>query len=280
VLLGLTGQDEAAQSLASLLTGQGVDTARLMTAAERVTITKTRVVSGQQQIVRLDREDRTPVPARLTADLVHAFRTEVQRADACVLSDYGKGLLSEPVCREMVAAAIEYKRPVVVDPKGASYLKYAGCTVVTPNLREAEMAAGLDGAGTADLDKAVSRLHETLRGSAVLVTRGSEGMTLFRKSELPFHVPALARQVFDVTGAGDTVAGTLTLALAAGATLEHAVVLANVAASVVVQKSGTATLTPQELLSAAEQDRRAGTQYSEANARSYASVPNRERVRG
>ena len=279
VLLGLVGRDESARTLASVLAGLGVDCTRLTASDRRVTITKTRVVSGQQQIVRLDREDRAAVGKELSSALLDSFRREMETADGCVLSDYGKGLLTEPVCREMIGIAAALRRPTVVDPKGTAYAKYSGSTVVTPNLREAEIAAGFnDPAGDADLFEAARRLHELLDGSAILVTRGAEGMTLFRKAEPPVHVPALARQVFDVTGAGDTVVSSLTLALSAGASMEEAMTTANLAASVVVQKTGTATLTAGELLAAAAQLIRSGSSEP-TPLRSYATVPNREQVR-
>jgi D-beta-D-heptose 7-phosphate kinase/D-beta-D-heptose 1-phosphate adenosyltransferase len=147
---------------------------------------------------------------------------------------------------------------VVVDPKGASFLKYAGCSVITPNLRETEVASKHPVESETDLLAAVGQLQAGLGDAAVLVTRGHDGMTLFRDSVEVLHAPALAREVFDVTGAGDTVVGTLTLALGSGVRIEEAVLLANMAASVVVQKTGTATVSPEELLALSDGSRAPG----------------------
>ena len=149
--------------------------------------------------------------------------------------------------RELIRLARQAGRPVVVDPKGADYTKYRGATLVKPNLHEAERSAGVEITGEATLREAAGRLIELLEGSALLVTRGADGMSLFRPGEAPLHVPAVVRNVFDVTGAGDTVAGTLAMALAAAGALEQAVQLANQAASIVVGKIGTATVTCDEL---------------------------------
>ncbi len=147
---------------------------------------------------------------------------------------------------------------MVVDPKGSSFLKYLGCSVITPNLRETEVASKHTIENEADMLRAVSELQASLGDTAVLVTRGPDGMTLFRDSAEVLHAPALAREVFDVTGAGDTVVGTLTLALGSGVRIEEAVLIANMAASVVVQKTGTATVSPEELLALSNGTRTSG----------------------
>lgn len=248
VLIGIVGEDESARHLRSVLAENGVSSDSLVQANERPTVTKTRIVSGQQQIVRLDRELTCEISAT-HADLILAtFEQNIADADACLLSDYAKGLLTPAICAHVISRARQLRKPVVVDPKGASFLKYSGCSVITPNLRETEVASKHVIDTEADLFKAVNQLQSVLGESAVLVTRGPDGMTLFRDSVEVLHAPALAREVFDVTGAGDTVVGTLTLALASGLRLEEAVLLANMAASVVVQKTGTATVSPEELL--------------------------------
>jgi D-beta-D-heptose 7-phosphate kinase/D-beta-D-heptose 1-phosphate adenosyltransferase len=214
-----------------------------------MTTTKTRVVAYNQQVVRLDCEDRSPLPARLEDELLQEAEARMSEVDACILSDYGKGVVSARVSRHFIRLARQASKPVVVDPKGADYSKYRGATVVKPNLHEAEAAAKQPITSEADLEEVGSRLVDFLENSALLVTRGADGMSLFRANAPSVHIPTLARRVFDVTGAGDTVASVLALGLAADGDLEDAVHVANRAASVVVGKVGAATLSPEELLS-------------------------------
>lgn len=272
VLIGLVGEDESARHLRSVLETNGVSSGWLVKANERPTVTKTRIVSGQQQIVRLDRELTADLSETQADAVLSAFEQNVADADACLLSDYAKGLLTPAICTHVISRARQLRKPVVVDPKGASFLKYSGCTVITPNLRETEVASKhiIDAEG--DLFKAVSQLQAVLGESAVLVTRGPDGMTLFRDRIEVLHAPALAREVFDVTGAGDTVVGMLTLALASGLRMEEAVLLANMAASVVVQKMGTATVSPEELLALSNQSA-SGTEAQPRKGRPFGSLP-------
>ena len=170
----------------------------------------------------------------------------------------------------------------MVDPKGTDFSKYAGCTVMTPNLREAEIAANVSIQSDADLFIAVDRLCAILGAdSALLITRGAEGMTLFRNGQSAIHITALAQEVFDVTGAGDTVSSTLVLALASGAPMKEAILLSNLAASIVVQKAGTATVSIEELREALELDGNGapvrGRTFAAA-ARSYLAVPNQTQL--
>ncbi|MFL6414774.1 MAG: D-glycero-beta-D-manno-heptose-7-phosphate kinase [Bryobacteraceae bacterium] len=253
ILIGVVGSDENAGHLRSVLKTNGVSSDWLVTVNDRPTVTKTRIVSGQQQIVRLDREVSAAIPETHADAVLRAFEQNIADVDACLLSDYAKGLLTTGLCARLISRARQFRKPVVVDPKGANFLKYLGCSVITPNLRETEMASKQIIETESDLRKAVSQLQADLGDTAVLVTRGPDGMTLFRDTVEVLHAPALAREVFDVTGAGDTVVGVLTLALGSGVRIEEAVLLANMAASVVVQKTGTATVSAEELLAASTQ---------------------------
>jgi D-beta-D-heptose 7-phosphate kinase/D-beta-D-heptose 1-phosphate adenosyltransferase len=248
-LLGLVGGDQHAEALREALARSGICRLGLCVDEGRITTTKTRVVAYNQQVVRLDCEDRSPLPARLEDELLQEAEARMSEVDACVLSDYGKGVVSERVSRQFIRLARQACKPVVVDPKGADYGKYRGATLIKPNLHEAEAAARQPIASEADLEEVGSRLLEILGGSALLVTRGADGMSLFRGNAAPVHIPTLARRVFDVTGAGDTVASVLALGLAADGSLEDSIHLANRAASVVVGKVGAATVTLEELLS-------------------------------
>jgi len=169
-----------------------------------------------------------------------------------VISDYGKGLLSEPLLPQMLAAAKTKRIPVVVDPKGTDFARYAGAKILTPNTKEALRAASVLGEETASVEEAGRRLMRLLPDTDLLVTRGEEGMSLFERGKARLDIPAVARQVYDVTGAGDTVAAVLALCLAAGATLESAARVANHAAALVVSKVGTATVSVEELERALE----------------------------
>jgi rfaE bifunctional protein kinase chain/domain len=248
---GVVGQDDASGRLTAMLMDLGVDTAGLVTENQRPTTHKTRVVAGQQQIVRLDREERREIAPATEATLVEWIRRSAPRVGACVISDYGKGVITPRVAAGLIEAARKAGKPVVVDPKGRDYARYRGATVVTPNLREAEDVAGIEVVDDVSLGRAAARLQELLPGSAILITRGGEGMTLFEPDATPLHVRSEAAAVFDVTGAGDTVIATLALALAAGASLPAATTVANLAAGIVVGKPGTATITIGELRSRA-----------------------------
>jgi rfaE bifunctional protein kinase chain/domain len=248
-LTGLASLDEAGQKLRELLSGAGIEIAALVDSGERHTICKTRIVAGRQQIVRIDHEMKTEVPALLMEAAVASAGKGIARADVVVLSDYAKGLLSERFCAFAIGEGVRRKVPIVVDPKGEDFRKYRGCTVITPNLAEAGRAAGVSIDSDAALRKAGARLLEILPGTHVLITRGADGMTLFHEGAEPVTVPTVARQVYDVTGAGDTVVATLAAALGAGIGLRQAMKLANVAAGIVVDKPGTATASVAEILS-------------------------------
>jgi rfaE bifunctional protein kinase chain/domain len=282
ILLGVVGQDENAGCLKSVLQSQNVPTDGIITAFDRPTTTKTRIVSGQQQIVPLDREVKTAVSGALAQEVLATFLAVLDTADSCILSDYAKGLLTPPVCRQMIACARKQEKTLVVDPKGSDFSKYAGCTVIMPNLREAEIATNISIQSDADLFIAADRLHAILGAdSALLVTRGADGMTLVRNGQPVLHIAARTHDVFDVTGAGDTVGSTLTLALACGAPMNQAILLSNLAASIVVQKTGTATVSTEELRKALKSNGNGTpvtTKMFAAATRSYLAVPNQTQL--
>jgi rfaE bifunctional protein kinase chain/domain len=270
LLGGVVGRDDAAVRLQECLRERGVETGGLVVDPTRPTTTKTRVVVHSQQVVRIDREVHDPIPAAAEDELLGWAARMMSTVDACVISDYAKGVVSSRVARELIGLARRFGAPVVVDPKGYDYARYRGATVVTPNLHEAEQAARLPVQDSADLHAVGHRLLAELAGSAVLVTRGAAGMSLFLPPDEVVHVPAEAQAVFDVTGAGDTASATLAMALAAGAPLKLAVRLANRAAGVVVGNVGTSSITLTQL-------RRAHPRGRRGAARARAS---RERGRG
>lgn len=250
-LVGVVGPDAAASRLRDELRASGVEDA-LVEAAGRPTTVKTRIVAHHQQVCRTDRERSDELAKPLEDAVIARIAGALRTADALVVSDYQKGVVTKRVMRSAVALAGRRRVPVLVDPKVRHFGSYRGATIVTPNLLEAEQASGVRIRDEADVRAAGARLLRSLRCRAVLITRGDQGMSLFEAGRRPVDIPAAAREVFDVTGAGDTVIATLSLALCAGASLPQAAALANDAAGVVVAKLGTATVTPDELLLARE----------------------------
>ncbi|XZG69212.1 D-glycero-beta-D-manno-heptose-7-phosphate kinase [Chitinibacteraceae bacterium HSL-7] len=242
-LLAVVGDDEPADSLASLLSAGGVNTV-LHRDASIATTVKLRVLARQQQLLRIDFEE-TP-SHEVLADKLGDFRRLLADHDVVILSDYGKGGLTH--VDAMIAAARAAGKRVLIDPKGDDYSHYRGATLLTPNRSEFKQVAG-QWRDEADLVAKAQSLRSRLELEALLVTRSEEGMTLFR-AEGVSHTPTVAREVFDVSGAGDTVIGTLGLMLAAGYSLPQAMCWANRAAGIVVGKLGTAVVLPEELFAA------------------------------
>jgi len=240
-VIGVTGDDPAGEELEHLLGNAGVD-CHFHRQLDAATVTKLRVISRHQQLIRLDFEDGFPgLQAR---DLLPLFRPQLAGAAAVVLSDYGKGALRTP--QPLIEAARQAGLPVLVDPKGRDFTLYRGASLITPNLAEFEAVVGR----SANLEAMVERAEALIAEcgiEALLITRGEEGMSLIQPGQAPLHLPARAREVFDVTGAGDTVIATLAAGIAAGLALPQATALANLAAGIVVGKLGTATVTVPEL---------------------------------
>ncbi len=239
-LLSVAGQDEAGDSLARLLENENV-TVVLHRDADLDTTIKLRVIGRQQQLMRIDFE--TTPGHEVLLNKLNDFERMLQDTDVVILSDYGKGGLKH--IGQMIAKARAAGKPVLVDPKGEDYERYRGATLLTPNRSEFKQVAG-SWKDDEELGKKAQTLRESLDLEALLVTRSEEGMTLYRSSGT-LHEPARAREVFDVSGAGDTVIATLGVMLASGADLAEAVPMANLAASIVVGKLGTAVVSREEL---------------------------------
>lgn len=239
-ILGVIGQDEAGKRVEQLLQESGVQS-QLQADSKVPTTVKLRVIARQQQLIRLDFEE-TPSQNSLDEKLKR-FESLLPQVDVVILSDYGKGALEQ--VSAMIALAKANKKLVLVDPKGDAYSKYKGATVLTPNRSELRQVIG-QWSDEADLTKRAQSLRQELELSALLLTRSEEGITLFTEKGTE-HVRAQAREVFDVSGAGDTVIATLAVAMAAGWPLERAMALANRAGGIVVGKLGTATVSAEEL---------------------------------
>ena len=246
--VGLVGDDTRADRLRATLQEMGVDDTTVLQAPGRVTTVKTRIVAHHQQVVRFDREQDDPLHDGVTDRLIDAVRARCRTAEALIVSDYEKGAITPRLLEAVLPEAHGRGIPVVVDPKPGHWRAYQPITAITPNQSEAARMAGVRVRSEDDLMAAGSTLRETLGCQGVLLTRGEKGMTLLEDGEPPYSIPATAREVFDVTGAGDTVIAALALCLAAGATLREAALIANAAAGVVVGKLGTATASSEELL--------------------------------
>jgi len=239
-LLSVVGRDEAGTKLANLLRRKGID-ASLHRDAKVDTTLKLRVIGRRQQLLRIDFE--RPPSSEVLAYKLKEFKHALPESDVVILSDYGKGGLAH--IAEMIRSARQARKRVLVDPKGDDYARYKGASVITPNVAELREVVGR-WKDEKDLKQRAEALRAKLGLEALLLTRGEGGMTLYTKNRTK-SVPAQAREVFDVTGAGDTVISALAVMLAAGASLENAMQIANRAAGIVVGKLGTATVTPAEL---------------------------------
>jgi D-beta-D-heptose 7-phosphate kinase/D-beta-D-heptose 1-phosphate adenosyltransferase len=252
-LAGVTGIDDPAVRLRGELDRAGINMDALIEDAARPTTIKTRITAGGQQIVRFDEEERGPLAAGVSAQLRGRCEELLSSVAGCVISDYAKGVMGDEFCRWLIGEAAKRGKPVVVDPKSRDLTRYRGATVVTPNLRETEAAAREPIHNDGELAHAAARLLPGIAPSALLITRGEEGMSLFDPLHGAWHLPALANEVADVTGAGDTVAASLAIGLGIGLTLREAATVANVAARVAVSHHGTWAVGSAELLAAVDQ---------------------------
>lgn len=250
---GVLGDDAGGRRTREILNAQGVDTVAVVADGTRPTTTKTRVVAHSQQVVRIDEEKPGAIESGVEDRLFAAIGEQLKGVRGCVVSDYGKGVVTASLTGRVIAAATQAGLPVVIDPKGTDYVKYRGATLVKPNQLEAGQVLNRTLNTSDEVDAAGAELLQLLGpNSSVLITRGSAGMSLFESGRETVHVAAQAREVYDVTGAGDTVAGTLALTLAVGGSLPDACRLASLAAAVVVGKVGTATCSVEELRAAVQ----------------------------
>jgi D-beta-D-heptose 7-phosphate kinase/D-beta-D-heptose 1-phosphate adenosyltransferase len=250
-VVGVVGNDIAGRKLQTGLRDLGVQDQYLLVDESRPSTTKTRIIAHSQLVVRADRESRSPVTGKLEEKIVSSLKDALKQADAFVVSDYDKGVVTPSILREILPVAYE-QVPVLVDPKLRNFNSYRPATLVTPNHLEALRMSGSEDHSDDGSHHAAKVIREKLGCDAVLITRGDRGMMLLEGDGQPVFVETAAREVYDVTGAGDTVIATLAGALATGATMLEAATLANHAAGIVVGKVGTATASADELLSTFE----------------------------
>ncbi len=249
LLLGIVGEDEAGASLRRALGERGLSAEAVLSDLSRRTTVKTRIIAHSQQVVRADWESTEDIAGEVETRTLALLEEVVRRSKVLVLSDYSKGALTPKVIARAIAASKARGVPILVDPKVHRYRLYRGVTLVTPNVNEAARFTGIEVRSEEDLERAAARILEDLDCEAVLITLGELGMSLYERGREPLHIATAAREVFDVTGAGDTVIATAALALAGDESLSRAAELSNRAAGIVVGKLGTATVTPEELLS-------------------------------
>lgn len=247
-LAGVIGSDERGRILKELLVAKGLDTEGIVIDTERPTILKTRVIAHHQQVVRIDKEKPESLNPELIKRIVSYVKKVIKDIDAIIIEDYGKGVITPRLLRDVLKLASKHKKIVTVDPKEEHFHYYKGVTSITPNNHEASRAIGIKVKDDKGLLKIGRALLKKLRSESVLVTLGENGMMLFERGGRITHIPTEAQDVFDVSGAGDTVIATFTLALAAKASMIDAARVSNIAAGIVVGKVGIATVTQKELL--------------------------------
>ena len=246
-LVGAIGKDEKGERLLSLISGQGINTEGIFRFVHRPTTSKIRIVAHNQQVLRIDKEDNRPITEETESKFVQHINKILPEMDCIICSDYHKGVLTEKVFKAVIHRAKNSKKRVLVDPKSSDFTLYKGATLVTPNQREVEQAVPIKIQDRNDLDRAAEYLLNLTHAEVLLITRGKDGMMLYQNKEEPVDIDTQAKEVFDVTGAGDTVVSVLGMALAIGFNYKDSAWLSNMAASIVVGKVGTATVTLNEI---------------------------------
>ena len=248
ILVSVVGDDHDGQQLCRALASRGVDPRRVVADRGRPTTVKTRIIAHSQQVVRADRESRADLEGEALARLLGVLADELPGCEALVVSDYGKGVIHPEPLEQALALAKRARIPVCVDPKESHIDSYKGVSILTPNQHEAGYVQGRRVTDDASLLEVGWGLQKRLDAGAVLVTRGPQGMSLFERGGRLTHLPTVAREVYDVTGAGDTVVSVVALGLAAGAELPNACFLSNHAAGIVIREVGTASCSREQLL--------------------------------
>lgn len=245
---GVIGRDVRGERLITELKDLGIDVGGIVVDSKRPTTLKTRVIARHQQVVRIDRERIEPIDQKVRGRILNFIQKKAPTVDVILIEDYGKGVITAQLLREVLKLVRSQKKQITVDPKEDHFAYYRGVNVITPNHHEAQAATGIKMNDRGSLRKIGRELLSRLKPKAVLITLGEEGMCLFEASGDITHIPTVAQEVYDVSGAGDTVISALSMALACGADMKAAAYLSNYAAGVVVGKVGIAVVTRQELL--------------------------------
>ena len=253
-VVGVIGTGRNGQLLLKKFNELDVDIVGIIQEADRATTQKTRIIAANQHVLRIDRETKQDISGPTLEQMTRLIEDKMPDIDVVLISDYGKGLITKNLISRVIASAKKHKKMIIVDPKGLDFSKYSGISLLTPNKKEAALASGVEINNESSLEKAANKILENISLDNLLITCGKNGMVLFEKNRKPFQVRAETRQVFDVSGAGDTVLAVLGLAVASGASIHNSVAIANTAAGIVVGKVGTATVSKQELASALKSD--------------------------
>jgi D-beta-D-heptose 7-phosphate kinase/D-beta-D-heptose 1-phosphate adenosyltransferase len=246
-LCGALGQDDKGDKLLTTIHGRSIQTEGIFRFVHRPTTSKIRIIAHNQQILRIDKEDNRPITAKTENKLIQYINQVIPEMDGVICSDYHKGVLTDKVIKAIMHRAQKSKKPVIVDPKSSDFSLYKGATVITPNAREVARSVPIKIEDKEDLGRAAEYLLNLTRAQAILITRGKDGMVLYQNKEKFVSIPTVAKEVFDVTGAGDTVISVFSMAVFVGFNFQEAAWLSNMAASVVVGKVGTAVVTLEEI---------------------------------
>jgi len=247
---GVIGTGRNGNMLLKRLGYSGVDSGGVVQEQGRPTTRKTRIIAANQHVLRIDRETRKEISDETLDKITRFIEKVIPETDVVIVSDYGKGLITKTLMARVVESAKIHGKLIIADPKGLDYSKYSGVTLITPNRKEAALAAGVEITNNSSLMEAGAKIIDNAGIEKLLVTCGKDGMVLFERDKKPYKIKAEARQVFDVSGAGDTVIAVLGLCLASGASLRSSASVANIAAGIVVGKVGTATVSEKELTAA------------------------------
>lgn len=246
-LCGIVGDDNNGSALLEKLLQKNINCDGILADPGRPTTVKTRIIAAHQQVVRVDWEDVERLSREKMNRLIDVVKSRIKTIDALVIEDYGKGVISPYLLKKIIAVARAHKKIITVDPKIEHFSAYRGVTALTPNEKEASAGSGIKIESDSDVDRAGRKLLKKLRSDAVLITLGDKGMKLFQDKRPVVHIPTVAQEVFDVSGAGDTVIAVFTLALACGLKAQEAAELSNIAAGIVVGKVGVAVVTKEEI---------------------------------
>ncbi len=258
-IIGVTGQDQTGDTLLDILKEKNINTDQIIRddknkeGKPRNTIVKTRVIAHSQQVVRVDREDQFELSNKSNEKIINFVKKNIDKFDVVVIEDYGKGVINKNILEAIIPFIKKHNKFIIVDPKEEHFSLYKGVSAITPNHHEAGRAVGKKITDFETLLYAGNKLLEMLECDGVLITRGEEGMSIFEKGREPHHIPTIAQEIFDVSGAGDTVAATFSLALGAGLNMKQSTFLSNIAGGVVVGKIGVATIHTRELENAIKQ---------------------------
>ena len=252
--VGVIGTGTDGQLLLNKLNELGVDIAGIFQDSNRPTTRKTRIIASNQHVLRIDRETKESISEPTFEAIAKYLEDKIPDVDVVLISDYGKGLITEALMARLIAAAQKHKKITIADPKGLDFSKYSGVSLITPNKKEAALASGIEVVDETTLIEAGNKILQRVGIDKLLITCGKDGMVLFDRNKAPYKIRAETRQVYDVSGAGDTVLAVLGLAVASGISFEDGAVLANTSAGIVVGKVGTATVSRQELSSALKHD--------------------------